>query len=193
MDSDMTPLNRLIPQSSGSQEPHRSERETMRANVSGSGMIPSMRPMSSGDANGDDIVNEILRDTEIDGGDEDYQEYHPSDYQEPEYDERPRSPSPPSANQRMVHFEDEPRRPVKDTRKERDEEDSDYIGMILEEMKLPLIVAILILGASSTGLDNTISRLIPALVNDGNLGYGGIVIKAVVGGLLFYVLRRIFL
>ena len=71
------------------------------------------------------------------------------------------------------------------------ETESDYIGLILNEMKLPLIVAVLILGASSTGLDGTITKLLPAFLNMG--GSGGMVLKAIVGGLLFYVLHRIFL
>jgi len=206
MDSDMTPINRLIPQNSGSGAPHRSERESMREQVVGSAMTPPIRPQPSGDAQGDDIVSEILRDTEGGQGggyEEDYTEYqprssppppppdmnaHPSQYQEPEYPER------------VVRFEDEaspaqsptPTPRIKNTKKD-DDTDTDYIGMILNEMKLPLVVAVLILGASSTGLDSTIGKFIPTLLNDGNLGYGGIILKAVIGGLLFYALHRIFL
>lgn len=188
MDSDMTPLNRLIPHTSGTQEPHRSERESMRANIGGGGSIPSMRPVSSGEAQGDDIVTEILRDTENSEPVYQEQNIHPSEYQEPDYE------VPPHPVERTVRFEDEERRsPSKEKETKEPKEDTDYIGLILDEMKLPLIVAVLILGASSTGLDSTIGRIIPALMNDGNLGYGGIVLKAVIGALLFYALRRIFL
>lgn len=179
MDMDMTPINRLIPQSSGSQEPHRSEREVVRESMGGPAMTAPIRPVPSREVPGDDIVSEILRDTEGNA--------HPSEYQEPEYPER------------TVRFEDEyeptppPPPSQKTVKKEKDEDDTDYIGMIFDEMKLPLIVALLILGASSTSLDGTIGKFIPMLVNDGSLGYGGIIVKAIIGALLFYSLRRIFL
>ena len=193
----MTPINRLIPQTSGAGVTHRSERESVREHITGPAMTPPIRPQPSGESQGDDLVNEILRDSE-DTADEymtpiDQDHYHPpnemqshpSHFQEPEYPER------------TVHFEDEepptsPRPRPKANRKE-EESDTDYIGMILDEMKLPLIVAVLILGASSTGLDSTIGKFIPTLLNEGNLSYSGIIMKAVIGGLLFYALHRIFL
>jgi hypothetical protein len=183
----MTPINRLIPQSSGSGAPHRSEHENTREHVVGQGMTPPIRPQASGEAQGDDIVNEILRDTEGEQSQVHMEpppmEHHPSQYQEPEYPER------------MVRFEDEREmRPPSPKSVTKDEEaDTDYIGLILNEMKLPLVVAVLILGASSTGLDSTIGKFIPALMNESALGYGGIIVKAVIGGLLFYALHRIFL
>ena len=198
MDSDMTPISRLIPQTSGSHTPHRSERETIRENVGGPAMTPPIRPEPSGDVHGDDIVSEILRDTEEPSHSQGNlpPNNHPSQYQEQEYPEESYSPSPnhPSHPQRSVRFEDdEPptRTRAHASKKEENEGETDYIGLILNEMKLPLIVAVLILGASSTGLDGTITKLLPAFLNMG--GSGGMVLKAIVGGLLFYVLHRIFL
>lgn len=194
----MTPISRLIPQTSGSQAPHRSERETMREHVGGPAMTPPIRPEPSSESRGDDIVSEILRDTE---GESDQEplvppNHHPSQYQEQEY---PGHEHENVERSRMVRFEDEEEysspspTPARSRSQKRDdpEGDSDYIGMILNEMKLPLIVAVLMLGASSTGLDNTITRFLPSFLNMG--GSGGMVVKAVVGGLLFYVLHRIFL
>jgi len=187
----MTPISRLIPQTSGSNTPHRSERESMREHVGGPAMTPPIRPEPSGDAHGDDIVSEILRDTEGPPP-EQSQNHHPSQYQEQEYPEEAYSPPP----DRVVRFDDEepiapPPARTRASKKEEVETESDYIGLILNEMKLPLIVAVLILGASSTGLDGTITKLLPAFLNMG--GSGGMVLKAIVGGLLFYVLHRIFL
>lgn len=193
MDADMTPINRLIPQTSGSNTPHRSEKESMREQVSGTAMTPPIRPEPSGDVHGDDIVDEILRDT----GEpvpEQTQNHHPSEYQEQEYPKETYSPplERPERPERAVHFQDEePIARTRSTKKDEVEHESDYIGLILNEMKLPLIVAVLILGASSTGLDGTIAKLFPAFLNMG--GSGGMVLKAIVGGLLFYVLHRIFL
>lgn len=189
----MTPISRLIPQTSGSQAPHRSERESMREHVGGPAMTPPIRPEPSGDTQGDDIVSEILRDTEGPPP-EPAQNHHPSQYQEQEYPEESYSPPPPP--NRTVRFEDEDMGTpapahTRAPKKEDSDAETDYIGMILNEMKLPLIVAVLILGASSTGLDGTITRLLPAFLNMG--GSGGMVLKAIVGGLLFYVLHRIFL
>lgn len=185
----MTPISRLIPQTSDSQVPHRSERESIREHVGGSAMTPPIRPESSGDTQGDDIVSEILRDTEGPSPDQ-AQTHHPSQYQEQEYPEEAYSQPP----NKTVRFEDiGPLTPTRTRtlRKEDSDTETDYIGMILNEMKFPLIVAILILGASSTGLDSTITRLLPVFLNMG--GSGGMILKAIVGGLLFYVLHRIFL
>ena len=158
-------------------------------------MTPPIRPEPSGDAHGDDIVSEILRDAE-DSPQDVHQNNHPSQYQEQEYPEESYSPPPqiPPSTQRSVRFEDDDSLPparTRTTKKEEMEHESDYIGLILNEMKLPLIVAVLILGASSTGLDGTITKLLPEFLNIG--GSGGMVLKAIVGGLLFYVLHRIFL
>ena len=196
----MTPISRLMPQTSGSHTPHRSERETMRDNIGGPAMTPPIRPEPSSDVHGDDIVSEILRDTEGPSSSQVNmpQNNHPSQYQEQEYPEESYEPSPqhPPHPQRLVRFEDDDSTTPSLTRahaskKEDNESESDYIGLILNEMKLPLIVAVLILGASSTGLDGTITKLLPAFLNMG--GSGGMVLKAIVGGLLFYVLHRIFL
>ena len=89
----MTPISRLIPQTSGSNTPHRSERESMREHVGGPAMTPPIRPEPSGDAHGDDIVSEILRDTEGPPP-EQSQNHHPSQYQEQEYPEEAYSPPP---------------------------------------------------------------------------------------------------
>lgn len=199
----MTPLNRLIPQDSGPQDLHRTEDQAPRIGSSnGGGAVPPlMMSSSSSDSRGDDLVTEILQDTEKPSTEQPPQpppasqpppqfspregQAHPSEYQEPQF------------IQRQVHFEDEPL-PEPSTsppisKQHEDPEDRDYIGMILDEMKLPLIVAILILGANSGGLDTTIGKFIPVLMDGGSLGYAGVVIKAVIGGLLFYALRRIFL
>jgi hypothetical protein len=200
MEDDMTPINRLIPQTSGSQAPHRSETESMREHLGGPGMTPPIRPQASGDSQGDDIVSEILRDTQereptpsrpmqMPQDSPQRRQVHPSEFQDPEYPEK------------SVHFEDEmpPPRPPTPTPSpsfRKDENDTDYIGMILDEMKLPLIVTVLILGASSTGLDSTIAKFLPSFLNvggSGGMGYGGMILKSVIGGLLFYVLHRIFL
>lgn len=193
----MTPISRLIPQTSGSQTPHRSETESTREHLGGPGMTPPIRPQTSGDSQGDDIVSEILRDTQeqdthppqMSQAPPQQRQAHPSEFQEPEYPER------------SVRFEDEmppprPPSPTPSQSSKKDESDTDYIGMILDEMKLPLIVAVLILGASSTGLDSTITRFLPSFLNiggSGGMGYGGMILKSVIGGLLFYVLHRIFL
>lgn len=206
MDSEMTPLDRLIPQDSGPQDLHRTEDQAPRIGSSnGGGAVPPlMMSGSSSDSRGDELVTEILQDTEHSSKPhDDYQpppterrspppqsppreeQAHPSEYQEPQFVER------------QVHFEDESlpvvSQPPPSPRYQDDSDEKDYIGMILEEMKLPLIVAILILGANAGSLDSTMGKIIPALMNGDSLGYAGIVVKAVIGGLLFYALRRIFL
>lgn len=203
----MTPINRLIPRGSGPQGPRRSEMETSRVNVGGTAGMTSMRPATSSDSQGDALVEEILRDSSQMGGGEMYddapqrqrlpppprqQQAHPSQYQEPEYIEEEYEELPPRPTRRSVRFDDEgPRERPPSPKK--DDDDSDYIGFIFNEMKMPLIVALLIMGASSTNLDGVLSRVLPAFVADSGLGYIGSIIKAIVGGLLFYALRRIFL
>jgi hypothetical protein len=228
MDGGMTPLNRLIPRSSGDSTIHRSEKETMRTpSAPGMGSIPPMTPgpMIDGrrmdDFRGDDLVSEILRDVETssptigmsmgggDGSGRGYvqqqsspnqddpmlTEFHPSQFQE--------KPDEPSSYRRKMFRgegddeEDDDSPPIEEIRGDKNRkntgEETDFIGMILDEMKLPLLVALLILGAGSTGLDETISKVLPNVIFDGKMGIIGLILKAVIGGLIFYALKRIFL
>jgi hypothetical protein len=182
----MTPLTRLIPESSGNAgDIHRTERGPIReyASSGGDGRVPPMRPSDMELAPmEDDIVSEILRDSRGQGQGQEQEDFHPSQYQEPEYDEPPSLPLPPRPMARSASPK---------TYVDEEEGGTDYIGLILDEIKLPLIVAFLILGASASGLDDILTRFIPAL--DGKSGYVGMLIKAIVGGLLFYALKRIFL
>lgn len=229
----MTPISRLIPQSSGVNKIHRSEMETIRTNTSmvGAGSVPPMTPGNVIDARhmddirGDDLVSEILRDVNNSSPQQQPYTYrnegswqgqgqgqgqgqshgdvmdpmmtqiHPSQYQDipEEYN--------PERKRYMGgrYDEDDESPPIKEIKTKRGNnnldggDDTDFIGMLLEEIKMPLIVAILILGVGSSGLDESLSKIVPWLVNDGKMGVIGLILKAVVGGLIFYALKRIFL
>ena len=189
----------------------------------GAGSVPPMTPGSVIDARhmddvrGDDLVSEILRDVEnssphqaIPGGrggggsggepdaDPMMTQFHPSQFQEPPqeyYQERRQFMGRRGGNGDDFDDDDDhpPIQEIKTKRGGDSSEDTDFIGMILDEMKMPLIVAILILGVGSSGLDESLSKIVPWLVNDGKLGAMGLILKAVVGGLIFYALKRIFL
>ena len=225
MDSNMTPISRLIPRSSGDNKIHRSEMESLRTSASmvGLGSVPPMTPGSVIDARhmddvrGDDLVSEILRDVEssspmttrqqptmtMAGGrgepesDPMMTQFHPSQFQEPpqEYYQERRQFVGRRGNNGDDFDEDDDRPPIQEIKTKRGDssDDTDFIGMILDEMKMPLIVAILILGVGSSGLDESLSKIVPWLVNDGKMGVVGLILKAVVGGLIFYALKRIFL
>jgi hypothetical protein len=70
---------------------------------------------------------------------------------------------------------------------------SNFVGTILKETRLPIIVAALIFISGLTNADEILARIVPALFQDENNGYTGLIVKAIVGGLLFYAVRRIFL
>jgi hypothetical protein len=174
------------------------------------------------DVRGDDLVSEILRDVEnsspiprhhpqmsnggggVPGGmggrggeveaDPMMTQFHPSQYQDPPqeyYQERRQFIGRRGGNGEYEDEEDD-RPPIQEI-KTRSSEDTDFIGMILDEMKMPLIVAILILGVGSSGLDESLGKIVPWIVNDGKMGIIGLILKAIVGGLVFYALKRIFL
>lgn len=170
------------------------------------------------DVRGDDLVSEILRDVEnsspmpppprqqstmaMSGGREPESDpmmtqFHPSQFQEPpqEYYQERRQFMGRRGGGGDDFDDDDDRPPIQEIKTKRGDgsEDTDFIGMILDEMKMPLIVAILILGVGSSGLDESLSKIVPWLVNDGKMGAVGLILKAVVGGLIFYALKRIFL
>ena len=126
-------------------------------------------------------------------------QFHPSQYQDqPEeyYQERRQFVGRRGGGGDFDDDDDDDRPPIQEIKTKRggdSSEDTDFIGMILEEMKMPLIVAILILGVGSSGLDESLSKIVPWLVSDGKMGAVGLILKAVVGGLIFYALKRIFL
>jgi hypothetical protein len=70
---------------------------------------------------------------------------------------------------------------------------SNFVGTILKETRLPLIVAALIFVAGLSNADDILSRIVPALFQNGNNGYASLIVKAIAGGLIFYAVRRIFL
>lgn len=84
---------------------------------------------------------------------------------------------------------------AKQRKDENDDEnaDEDFLEMLLKEIKLPLIVAVLILLMGISQADDMLGKFIPTLLVDGRLGYGGLIAKAVVGGLIYYAVQRIFL
>lgn len=124
-------------------------------------------------------------------------QFHPSQFQEPpqEYYQERRQYVGRRGNNGDDFDDDDDRPPIQEIKTKRGDgsDDTDFIGMILDEMKMPLIVAILILGVGSSGLDESLSKIVPWLVNDGKMGAVGLILKAVVGGLIFYALKRIFL
>jgi hypothetical protein len=69
----------------------------------------------------------------------------------------------------------------------------DFLQMVFRELRLPLMVAILILLMGISQADDMLGKFIPTLLVDGRLGYGGLIAKAVVGGLIYYAVQRIFL
>jgi hypothetical protein len=182
MDNEMTPLNRIMPQQS----------------------------QNSGGDDGDDLVNEILSDVnqlhhtpqpvrrrpmasppqpqpqlqlqlqpqphheELDMEYDDEDDYIPP---------RPRRRMPMSS---VASYQQEPvRESVKD-------KEDDFFKLILDNAKLPLIVGLLVLLMGMTYADNTLGKFIPSLMTEtGNLGFGGLVAKAITAGLLFYVLQRL--
>jgi len=70
---------------------------------------------------------------------------------------------------------------------------SNFVGTILKETRLPIIVAALIFISGLANADEILARIVPALFQDESNGYAGLIVKAIVGGLLFYAVRRIFL
>ena len=125
-------------------------------------------------------------------------QFHPSQFQEPpqEYYPERRQLVGRRGGGEDFDDDDDDRPPIQEIKTRRGgdgSEETDFIGMILEEMKMPLIVAILILGVGSSGLDESLSKIVPWLVSDGKMGAVGLILKAVVGGLIFYALKRIFL
>jgi hypothetical protein len=166
-----------------------------------------------GEYDSGDIVNEILSDIERGAS----VQTQPGQYQQPpQQDSRPsvRFEIPPehSYNQdaeepaSMLHSSMISPFPTQETTEgdEDDDEVSDkdsdggflstnFVGTILKETRLPIIVAALIFLTGLSNADDILARLVPALFQDGENGYTGLIIKAVVGGLLFYAIRRIFL
>lgn len=69
----------------------------------------------------------------------------------------------------------------------------DFLQMVLREIRLPLMVAVLILLMGISQADDMLGKFVPTLLVDGRLGYGGLIAKAVVGGLIYYAVQRIFL
>lgn len=69
----------------------------------------------------------------------------------------------------------------------------DFLQMVFRELRLPLMVAVLILLMGISQADDMLGKFIPTLLVDGRLGYGGLIAKAVVGGLIYYAVQRIFL
>jgi hypothetical protein len=192
------------------------------ASMVGSGSVPPMTPGSVIDARhmddvrGDDLVSEILRDVENSSpmpprqaqqvavgrsvepdADPMMTQFHPSQFQEPpqEYYQERRQFMGRRGGGGDYDDDDDMNPPIQEIKTKRGDgtDETDFIGMILDEMKMPLIVAILILGVGSSGLDESLSKIVPWLVNDGKMGAVGLILKAVVGGLIFYALKRIFL
>jgi hypothetical protein len=183
MDNEMTPINRIMPNQS-----------------------------SSGMDDGDALVNEILSDVNqlhnpqppsqgmsIRRPPPQRQQPPPEMLQQMEYDDEedymdPPS-QPPSRRRPTYHQEREPmrereREPTRE--KDKDKDEDDFFKLILDNAKLPLIVGLLVLLMGMTYADDTLGKFIPSLMtSSGNLGFGGLVAKAITAGLLFYVLQRL--
>ena len=240
----MTPLTRIVPTGSSAQRRPAEHESSRLVSGPGTGAMPPMRPApsnmepgltplpqmvggvggggSSADLQGDEIVNDILRDVErgrrgndsVMGGE--YQQQQAPQYA-PQYTTQPPLPSP-------AHFQETPRydyreeappeylRPPPSSRRYADDDDSfqggksrdekegdgglfdgDFLQMMLREIRLPLVVAILILLMGVSQADDMLGKFIPSLLVEGRLSYGGLIAKAVVGGLLYYAVQRIFL
>lgn len=165
----------------------------------------------------DDVVSEILRDVErgssgnshmAEYGEEDYTEYIQQpprvQFQEPpSYDYNQDAEDHPS----MIHNQTEVvrRATITDedddtrvdmlqapTKKTDDLFSTEMIQLIFKEMRLPVIVAVLILLFGISQADDALGKLIPSLFLDGKMTYGGLIAKAIVGGLIFYAIQRIF-
>ena len=217
----MTPISRLMPQdssSSGSGMRH-SEQPPRMTSGQGSGSVPPMNPPAQtrdpmmtpigtgGNQNGGDIVGDILRDVERGSS---IQPAAP--YGEPQREVRFEVPPEHSYNQdaeelpQMLRETAEKRHNTLDDDDDDDddgdspaEKDSDagfmgnqFLGMILKETRLPIIVAGLIFLAGLSNADDILGRLIPAIFQSGKGEYAGLILKAVIGGLLFYAVRKIF-
>lgn len=164
---------------------------------------------SGGGQNSGDIVNEILNDIERGAS----VQTQPAQYPQ-EQDSRPsvRFEVPPEHNYNQAA--EEPASmltpvtmtsfPPQDTITDNDDDamsdkdseggflSSNFVGTILKETRLPLIVAALIFLSGLSNADEVLSRVVPALFQDGTNGYAGLIVKAIAGGLLFYAVRRIF-
>lgn len=66
-----------------------------------------------------------------------------------------------------------------------------FFGTILREAQIPLLVAGLLFFAGLSNADDILVRLVPVLFSDGKTGYAGLIVKAVLGGLLFYATQKL--
>lgn len=169
----MTPLNRIMPQQS----------------------------MNSGMDDGDALVNEILSDVNDLGRmppPQQQQQRRPvpmrqvqhieEDMEDEDYEEPP--PTRQFINRRRVNLDNQSQSQSQSVPREKEEDD--FFKLILDNAKLPLIVGLLVLLMGMTYADDTLGKFIPSLMTaNGNLGFGGLVAKAVTAGLLFYVLQRL--
>jgi hypothetical protein len=187
MDNEMTPLNRIMPQQS----------------------------MNSGMDDGDALVNEILSDVNDLGRmppPPQQQQQQQQGMRRPvpmrqvqprqeeiemledeEYEEEYQSPPPRQmAVRRRVNLDNSSQSQSQSQSVPREKEEDDFFKLILDNAKLPLIVGLLVLLMGMTYADDTLGKFIPSLMTaNGNLGFGGLVAKAVTAGLLFYVLQRL--
>lgn len=172
---------------------------------------PDGRGGGAGSGDGGDIVNDILRDVERGASIQTQTQTPP---QHPYQDQRPtvRFETPPSHDYNQ-HAEDPasmlqvPSSRYRSREIDDDEDDemisdkdsesgilgNNFVGTILKETRLPILVAGLIFVAGLANADDMLIRLVPALFQNGNNGYAGLIVKAVIGGLLFYAVRRIFI
>lgn len=175
-------------------------------------------PGGSGYRDGDgDIVGEILRDVEHGSGESIYRDEEPRRQQSHQSHQTQQRSIPPA-----VHFEETPQidynqdaeesplmmhRPTKMRTRHIEDVDDDeemmdkqgdflgdgFLGNVIRETRLPLIVAVLVFLSGLSNADDMLMKLVPVLFTNGNLDYSGLIVKAVVGGLLFYAICRIIL
>jgi hypothetical protein len=188
---------------------HHSEQPPRMTTTQGSGNVPPMNPPmdtrdhpsqyggGGGSGSDGDIVSGILND--VDDRTRQPVDTRPSvRFEEPPaYDYNQDVEEPPQ----MIRTPRSRTRPMR-VRDDEDENDSDagsgllgnrFIETILKETQLPVIVACLIFIAGLANADSILSRLIPALFQENGNGYSGLIVKAVIGGLLFYAIRRLFM
>ena len=203
-DMGMTPLNRLIPQSSSaSNGVTPSEAPPRMPTSQGMGVTAPMdAPMQTRDPMAsetpENIVNDILKDVE---------RSNPSTHEPPPQKPHIRFEEPPvhnyneagedNASMMNAEIEEEDTEQditVLDTQSSYKKEvlQNDFIGTILKEIRLPLIVTGLILFMGLSNTDHILGRLIPVLLMNGDTGYAGLIIKSIIGGLVFYAVLKIF-
>ena len=221
-DAGMTPISRLIPQdssSSGGGMSHSEHPPRMTAGQ-GTGGVPPMNPpmqtrdqmaQGSGGPDSGDIVNEILNDIERGASVQTQPGQYPQHQEQENHRPSVRFEIPPEHNYNQIaeepasmlhsstltsfptHEPTDDDDAISDKESESGFLSTNFVGTILKETRLPIIVAALIFITGLTNTDDILARLVPALFQDGENGYTGLIIKAVVGGLLFYAIRRIFL